>query len=156
MPRLRYAYIAVISFIALTHIVSAAHLEGRLDQVPPPPPAHNWNLGGNVGHGWSESDRQILLVADTVPKFKIESCRAAEQGSEGRDAQGCFRDEQSAKDKLRETWSSFDASQKTHCQALLKAGGMPSYVELLTCMEMKGVPTTATESTPSRKKKKSP
>ncbi len=98
---------------------------------------------------------QSLLAADKFPEFKIESCRPAETTVEGRTAQGCFQDEQNAKDKLKETWSSFDDSQKFHCQQLLKAGGMPSYVELLTCLEMKTAPTTPSGSTSSRKKKKS-
>ncbi len=85
---------------------------------------------------------QIFLAGDTVPEFKIDTCRAAESGSRGRDAQKCFQDEQAAKDKLKESWSSFDTDQKTHCQQLLKAGGMPSYVELLTCLEMKTAPTS--------------
>ncbi len=95
---------------------------------------------------------QRLLAADRFPEFKIESCRPAETTVEGRTAQGCFQDEQNAKDKLKETWSSFDASQKLHCQQLLKAGGMPSYVELLTCLELKTAPATPTDSTPSGKK----
>jgi hypothetical protein len=98
-----------------------------------------------------------LFAADRFPEFKIESCRSAETGAatlEGRTAQGCFKDEQTAKDKLKETWSSFDASQKLHCQQLLKAGGMPSYVELLTCLEMKTVPTKPTDGAPSPKTKK--
>jgi hypothetical protein len=87
---------------------------------------------------------QILLAAaDKVPEFKIESCRTAEQiGGAVRNAQQCFQDEQSAKDTLRQTWSSFDNQQKTHCQRLVKVGGKPSYVELLTCLEMKPPPAT--------------
>ncbi len=80
-----------------------------------------------------------IVAADKVPEFKV-ACRSADTGHatiEGRNAQVCFQDEQDAKDKLKETWSSFDASQKVQCQQLLKAGGLPSYVELLTCVEMK-------------------
>ncbi len=94
------------------------------------------------------SPGRILLAADTVPEFKIESCRAAEEGSAARNAQACFQDEQNAKDTLRQNWSTYDPSQKTRCQQLLKPGGMPSYVELLTCIEMKTGP-----SGPASKKK---
>jgi hypothetical protein len=95
-----------------------------------------------------------LLAADGLPQFKIDSCRAAEEnGSAGRDAQSCFRQEQSAKETLQQKWSSYDSSQKKHCALLMKAGGMPSYVELLTCIEMKAEPTTT--ATVNTKKKKS-
>jgi hypothetical protein len=43
------------------------------------------------------------------------------------------------------------SSQKSHCQRLLKAGGMPSYVELLTCVEMKSTPTTPSRATTKKK-----
>ncbi len=96
---------------------------------------------------------RILLAADTVPEFKIETCRAAEEsGSAARDAQACFQDEQKAKDTLRESWATYDSAQKNHCRRLLKSGGKPSYVELLTCIEMKTGP--AAKPAESTKKKK--
>jgi hypothetical protein len=71
-----------------------------------------------------------LFAADRFPEFKIESCRAAgESGSAARNAQAFFQDEQKAKDTLHQNWSTYDSSQKDHRQRLLKAGGMPSYVE---------------------------
>ena len=96
------------------------------------------------------SSGRILLAANTLPEFKIESCRAAEEmsGSAARNVEACFQDEQTAKDTLRQNWSSYDASQRNHCQLLMKAGGKPSYVELLTCIEMKiGATTTPIENT---------
>jgi hypothetical protein len=99
------------------------------------------------------SSGRILLAADTIPEFKIESCRAADEGgSATRNAQACFEDEQKAKETLRQNWSSYDSSQKNHCQRLLKAGGKPSYVELLTCLEMTTGPTM-TPTSNTRKKK---
>ena len=99
------------------------------------------------------SSGRILLAANTLPEFKIESCRAAEQmsGSATRNVEACFQDEQNAKDTLRQNWRSYDPSQRNHCQRLLKAGGKPSYVELLTCLEMKTGPTT-TPTDNTRKK----
>jgi hypothetical protein len=86
-----------------------------------------------------------LLAADAFPEFKIGSCRQAEALS--RDAQACFRDEQNAKDTLQQNWKTYDSIQKDHCRRLLKAGGMPSYVELLTCVEMKPSNTTKKKGT---------
>ena len=99
------------------------------------------------------SSGRILLAADTLPEFKIESCRAAEKSeSTGRNVGTCFQDEQTAKDTLRQNWSSYDSSQKNHCQRLMKAGGQPSYVELLTCIEMKTEPTTTPTGNTKKKK----
>lgn len=82
---------------------------------------------------------QLTLVADKVPELKYEaSCRAAVQAANtpGRDEGACVNDEKTAKENLQQHWGEFTAAQKSHCMALLKAGGMPSYVELLTCAEM--------------------
>ena len=82
---------------------------------------------------------QLALVADKVPELKYEaSCRAAVQAAAmpNRDENACMNDEKTAKNTLQQDWIEFTGDQKTHCIALLKAGGMPSYVELLTCLEM--------------------
>jgi hypothetical protein len=82
---------------------------------------------------------QLTLVADKVPELKYEaSCRAAVQTANmpGRDESACLNDEKAAKEQLQKDWGGFTAEQKVHCIALLRAGGMPSYVELLTCAEM--------------------
>jgi hypothetical protein len=93
-----------------------------------------------------------VFASGGLPEFKIKSCRQAEEsGSASRDAQACFRDEQTAKDTLRENWKTYDSDQKNHCQQLMKAGGMPSYVELLTCVEMKPAPTTPTGKTTKKR-----
>jgi hypothetical protein len=96
-----------------------------------------------------------VLAAENLPQFKAEGCRAVEENkSTGRDAQTCFRDEQIAKESLQQNWSSYDPTQKNHCRLLMKAGGMPSYVELLTCIEMKSEPTTTATVTTKKKKKR--
>jgi hypothetical protein len=94
-----------------------------------------------------------IIAAEAVPEFKINSCRQAEEsGSASRNAQACFQDEQKAKDTLKQNWTTYDSSQKSHCQRLMKAGGMPSYVELLTCVEMKSAPTTPNGATTKKKR----
>ena len=82
---------------------------------------------------------QLTLAADKVPELNYEpGCRAAVQAAAmpGRGESACLNDEKTAKDKLQQEWSGFTDAQKSHCMALMKAGGMPSYVELLTCAEM--------------------
>lgn len=93
-----------------------------------------------------------MIAADALPEFRIETCRQAEEsGSVSRNAQACFQDEETAKDTLKQSWASYDSGQKSHCQRLLKAGGMPSYVELLTCIEMKTEPTKPAANTTKKK-----
>jgi hypothetical protein len=45
-------------------------------------------------------------------------------------------DEQSARTTLVAQWESFAASDRVSCAQSEDAGGAPSYVELLTCLQM--------------------
>ena len=81
----------------------------------------------------------LVLAADHVPQFNIEpTCSAVHEATTGlkRDEAGCKRDENAARDKLRQTWGHFSDAQQTHCARLSTLGGFPSYVELLTCLEI--------------------
>jgi hypothetical protein len=87
------------------------------------------------------SGAQLMLVADRIPQLNYEpSCRAAIHATTGtksnRNENACLSDEKAAKTKLHQEWGQFSAKQKGHCIRLLNAGGSPSYVELLTCVEM--------------------
>jgi hypothetical protein len=89
----------------------------------------------------------IVLAANRMPEFNIEpSCRAAAKASvtPSRDADACKRDELTVRDKLNDQWKQFTPAQKAHCVSLTGLGGSPSYVELLTCLELvkaaKGLP----------------
>ena len=82
---------------------------------------------------------QLALAADSIPKLDTRpSCRAAAAAAIGqtRNAEVCQRDEDAARDKLKQDWSGFTATQRAHCTSLSRMGGSPSYVELLTCLEM--------------------
>jgi hypothetical protein len=82
---------------------------------------------------------QVRLAADRMPEFHIDTiCRAAAEAAVApdRDAGACKRDELTAHDKLRDQWGQFTTSQKTRCVSLTRLDGNPSYVELLTCLEL--------------------
>ena len=82
---------------------------------------------------------QIVLAANRVPELNIEpSCRAAADAAvaPSRDADVCKRDELTARGKLNDEWGQFTPAQKMHCVSLTGLGGSPSYVELLTCLEL--------------------
>jgi hypothetical protein len=81
----------------------------------------------------------ILLVADRVPEFNVDPvCRAAATAevAPNRNADACKRDELAARSKLNDQWGQYAPAQQAHCVSLSKVGGSPSYVELLTCLEM--------------------
>ena len=82
---------------------------------------------------------QVVLAADPVPKFDAgPSCRSAGATAvmATRDAAACERDESTARDTLEKEWRQFTQSDQARCVRLVTLGGGPSYVELLTCLEM--------------------
>ena len=81
----------------------------------------------------------ITVAADNVPTLKVEpSCKAAGAAGLmlGRTADSCMNDEKAAREDLVKNWSSFSGDDKTHCLSMVQTGGGPSYVELLSCLEM--------------------
>ncbi len=82
---------------------------------------------------------QLVLVADRVPELNIEpSCQAAAASAAmpGRDTKSCLQDEHTARATLEKEWGEFSAGEHARCLELSHTGGSPSYVELLTCLEM--------------------
>jgi hypothetical protein len=85
-----------------------------------------------------------LLVASAAsagspPKLDIKAtCQRAQPLSSGEKSayQGCLDDEIQARQELAKSWSSFKAGAQKDCVEETKIGGAPSYVELLTCLEL--------------------
>ena len=82
-------------------------------------------------------------VADTVPKLgieaKLQGCHDSRCGvGRGRDQtfSSCMNDENSAHDELTKVWMSYSAPLRTRCEAEASAGGLPSYVDLLVCLQI--------------------
>jgi hypothetical protein len=48
----------------------------------------------------------------------------------------CMRDETAAKNELGGSWAKIPAATRQTCLDEVKIGGLPSYVELLTCAQM--------------------
>ena len=81
----------------------------------------------------------LMLAADQVPKFDSDtSCRAAAAASKviNRTEDVCKKDEQDARAKLEQQWGQFAPADKVRCVSMSRTGGSPSYVEMLTCLEM--------------------
>lgn len=49
---------------------------------------------------------------------------------------GCLRSEREAHDQLKRRWSEFTPEAKSQCSKQSRAGGYPSYVETVTCLEL--------------------
>jgi hypothetical protein len=87
------------------------------------------------------STQLVVAVADRVPAFDIaRSCKldvAATTGlSVDQSVKSCVNDENKARQQLASRWSKFSASSKAQCIPQESIGGTPSYVSLLTCLQM--------------------
>jgi hypothetical protein len=81
----------------------------------------------------------LVLAADSIPKFDLDrTCRPAAAAGvlPGRDSVACQRDERDARGKLEQDWARYNAAQKRQCASFAALDRAPSYVELLTCLEM--------------------
>lgn len=93
----------------------------------------------------------VVTVADGVPNFDpAPGCRAAITAMPG-SFEACVKDEQAARARLATEWPGFSAADRGSCDADESVGGTPSYVELLTCLEMskaaRALPETKTTGT---------
>jgi hypothetical protein len=82
---------------------------------------------------------QLVLAADSIPKFDVErTCRPAATAGvlPGRDSSACQRDEQDARSRLEKDWSQYSTAQRSQCAGFAAFDRAPSYVELLTCLEI--------------------
>jgi hypothetical protein len=87
----------------------------------------------------SLATQMVVAVVDRMPQFEVEptcraAARAAPQMSENMDS--CVRQERTARDNVQKTWMQFRASDRAHCTSLTQIGPQPSYVQLLTCLEI--------------------
>lgn len=85
----------------------------------------------------SQPDRPTPPPA--TPKLDVAvSCEAAAAVavSAGRDKEACLSDEQEAKAQLDKDWPGGGLDDKSLCFGNVKTGGPPSYVELLSCLNV--------------------
>ena len=81
----------------------------------------------------------MLPAADRVPTLAVEAtCRAAAKADPANVGGGelCLRSERAALADLVKRWSEFDAASRVRCREQATMGGFPSYVELITCLEV--------------------
>jgi hypothetical protein len=87
------------------------------------------------------SSQLIVPIADGVPKFDIaRSCKLDVAATAGlavdQSIKSCMNDEQKAKRELASQWSKFPAAGRASCISQESIGGTPSYVSLLTCLQL--------------------
>jgi hypothetical protein len=76
-----------------------------------------------------------VAVSDAVPKFDIvRECRF--EGGSTVEFDRCSQDEAAALEQLKANWAQFAGVDKSTCLPAATVGGLASYVELLTCLEM--------------------
>jgi hypothetical protein len=82
---------------------------------------------------------QIAAAADQVPVFDVNpTCRGTETTAAGfgRGPDVCRRTEIAARDQLEKEWSGFAPADRGRCVQLARMTNIPSYVQVLTCLEM--------------------
>jgi hypothetical protein len=89
----------------------------------------------------------LAARASDVPQMNVAPmCHGiAEQGADPMEAgdpkvsfKQCMDSESADKATLRKEWSTFLAVDQQQCTAAVTMGGLPSYTDLLTCLEMAG------------------
>jgi hypothetical protein len=81
-----------------------------------------------------------MAFAADVPQLDVASaCRAAAGADLGvkYDADRCLKSENDARDQLKAQWANFPAVDRSLCTQTATMGGTASYVELITCLELK-------------------
>ena len=79
------------------------------------------------------------IAVAQVPQFDPgPGCRAgADSGASVRkDVDSCIKSERAARDQLVRQCDAFAATDRARCASQTQAGGPPSYIEVLTCLEM--------------------
>jgi hypothetical protein len=87
------------------------------------------------------SSQLIVTIADQVPTFDIaRSCKLDLAATAGlavdQSVKRCVSDEKTALQQLTSQWSKFSGSSKAECIPQESIGGTPSYVSLLTCLQL--------------------
>jgi len=81
-----------------------------------------------------------MAFAAEVPRLDVAgACRAAAGADIGikYDVDRCLKSENEARDQLKTQWANFPAPDRSLCTQTATMGGTASYVELITCLELK-------------------
>jgi hypothetical protein len=79
------------------------------------------------------------VLASEVPRLNIEAgCRAAPRllAQDPNPYDQCMKDERAARSELENKWAGYAPEHRQLCVRETSLDGMPSYVEVLTCLQM--------------------
>ena len=93
-----------------------------------------------------------------MPNLDVEqTCRSSQVAntsiSDQANYDGCLRSEREARKEAERKWGTYSSAAKRQCEDQFKAGGFPSYVEMVTCLELASgtVPTQSDAGGPAVK-----
>jgi len=92
-----------------------------------------------VGGALTISATSAVTAQDQVPVLDVDpTCRGTETTAAGfgRGPEVCRRTELGARDELTKQWSEFPPADRRRCVQLATMTNIPSYVQMLTCLEM--------------------
>ena len=87
----------------------------------------------------------LFALSDDIPNLDVRPvCRGiadqagnpTEKGGPDLSFNDCVASEGEVRGELAKVWSTFAAADKGHCVRLSNTGGLSSYTELITCLEM--------------------
>jgi hypothetical protein len=87
----------------------------------------------------------VPAVADDVPSLNVEPvCRGIAQQAAAPSEKGgpdlaysqCVSSEQAMREHLSKEWTTFTAADKSGCVGEARSTSLPSYTDLVTCLEM--------------------
>ncbi len=81
-------------------------------------------------------DAPVLDVNPVCRGIAAQAANPTEKGGPDTSFKDCVSSEQEVRGELAKAWSTFTLADKGHCVRLSKTGGLSSYTELLTCLEM--------------------
>jgi hypothetical protein len=103
------------------------------------PTASDVPANDSVKSGEDAGNQTFGPALRSLPKLDVKAtCRRAQplSGGEKSAYQGCLDDETEAQRELSRTWFDFKPGSRTTCTQETNIGGGPSYVELLTCLQL--------------------
>jgi hypothetical protein len=81
----------------------------------------------------------LTAVAEKIPILDVTpSCKAAAAANalNPRDMRSCLDGEEEARKQLIREWSQFTPAEHTRCEQTVRLGGVPTYTEFVTCLEI--------------------
>jgi hypothetical protein len=82
---------------------------------------------------------EVVAAATDPPKLDVsQSCEGAAREAlvVGRNKETCMADERTAQNEVAKNWPQYAARDRAQCVGMVSKGGPPSYVELLSCLEV--------------------